>query len=900
MSTPRATARLQLHAGFTFDDARAQIPYYAKLGISHFYLSPISCARPGSTHGYDVVDHRIVNPELGGESAFARLARDLQDHAMGIILDIVPNHMATHSDNHWWWDVLRHGQGSAYADWFDIDWNSPDHELRGKVLAPFLAESYGQSLIDGRIKLIFDEASQTFQIQACDARYPLAPGTLDKDTKSISRTLARYDAADAVGRERLHQLLQQQHYVLSWWRCAADRINWRRFFEVTDLIGLCVERRQVFEAVHALPLRLFAEGFIDGVRVDHVDGLAQPLAYCRQLRTELEARSARREPASRNDEPWLIVEKILASGETLDQRWAADGTSGYDFMDQASAVLHDPAGESDLTARWIDVCGDPSSLRTIVQDARRLMLHGHFAAERRALLNAFTLLAQSDMATRDWTGQAIARVLDALLILFPVYRTYIEGNAADASDAELLRRVADEARRCLSRDGGSNDVALLDVVGGWLAGDLKTSLAVAGCATFPGVQQKAVRRFQQLTPPLAAKSLEDTVFYRYGRLLSRNEVGSDPAVFAMSPEHFHRRMMWRGTRAPHAMLATATHDQKRGEDVRARLAVLSEIPTAWIEASQRWLQWPNGGTPAKSGVQAAERYMLFQTLTGAWPLDLTLEDDIGLGAYAERVVQWQIKALREAKVSSGWFEPALGYEQSCANYVRELLQGQKCGLLSELYQFVQKIAPAGAVNSLAQTALRVTAPGVPDLYQGTEFWDLSLVDPDNRRPVDFVARGTALDSVDARSGIQSLLTDWRKGHIKQAVLSRSLRLRHEMPEVFINGRYFELPIAGPKNDHALAFLRTFGRQAILVVVPRLCSQAVGAGKANGLPLICPEFWEHTYISLPQWAAGIRWCDALTKVSHQSGYDRKLFLAEALAELPVAVMVAEGPLHFSTE
>lgn len=893
MSIPRATARLQLHAGFTFNDAREQIPYFARLGISHFYLSPISRARPDSTHGYDVIDHQIISPELGGEGAFIELARGLQAHAMGIILDIVPNHMATHPGNRWWWDVLRHGQGSAYAGWFDIDWNSPDQELRGKVLAPFLAQNYGQSLNGGRIKLVFDELSQTFQIQACDIRYPLAPGTLEENAKSISATLTLYDAADTQGRLRLHELLQRQHYVLSWWRCAADRINWRRFFEINDLIGLCVERRPVFEAVHALPLRLFAEGLIDGVRVDHVDGLAQPLAYCHQLRAELESRSDQRPGASRNDQPWLIVEKILAHGETLDGRWAAHGTSGYDFMDQVSAVLHDPAGEPDLTARWIQVSGNPNSLQAAIEDVRRLMLDRHFSAERQALLSALTRLAQADVATRDWTGQAIGRALDALLILFPVYRSYVEGGALDASDAKLLRQVVDQARRRLSqgRDGG--ELGLLNVLSGWLGGEHKTPPATDGCAAYPNAQQKAIRRFQQLTPPLAAKSLEDTMFYRYGRLLSRNEVGSDPAVFALSVEDFHDCALWRATSAPHAMLATATHDQKRGEDVRARLAVLSEIPTAWIEASRRWLQWHSGGTPVESATQAAERSMLFQTVIGAWPLDLQLEDGPGLAAYAARIAQWQIKALREAKISSSWFEPALRYEQASADYVNGLLQGPKAGLLSELYQFVQKIAAAGAVNSLAQAVLRLTAPGVPDLYQGTEFWDFSLVDPDNRRAVDFTARVAALDALDAETSTHSLLANWRNGHIKQAVLARLLRVRHEMPDVFAHGEYFNLPVTGPKSDHVLTFLRAHERRVVLVAVPRLCWEAVGAGKANGLPLICTEFWGDTCIRLPEWAAGISWRDVLSGVGHRGGSDGGLLLSEALGELPVAVMVGEG-------
>lgn len=887
MSLPRATVRLQLHAGFTLWDACEQVAYYARLGISHYYVSPVSCARPGSMHGYDVIDYANVSPALGGVSALTALAGRLHKCGMGLVLDIVPNHMAAHADNAWWWDVLRHGQASTYASWLDIDWQAQDAALTGKVLAPFLPTPYGQALNSGEIRLVFDEVAGAFLINACGAPYPLAPGSLLTQDMSPSQLLALHDGSQPQGRQRLHALLERQHYRLSWWRCAADSINWRRFFEINELIGVRVERQEVFDAVHALPLRLFSEGLVDGLRIDHIDGLADPTTYCQRLSQALKQRAADRPGALGGDEPWLIVEKILAYGETLDERWPVHGTSGYDFMDQVGAVHHDPEAEPLLTEHWHALAHDARASSEWVYEARQLILRRHLAAERQGLLLALSRLAQASFCTRDWTCGAIARVLDEMLQVFPVYRSYGQAGARSAVDAAHYAQIVQQARDRLGAADGSS-MLLLEQLDAWLGASaaVSTEEAVNGRM----LQNEAIRRFQQLTPPLAAKSLEDTVFYRYGRMLSRNEVGSDPAVMAMTPEDFHDCNFRRAAQAPFSMLATATHDHKRGEDVRARLAVLSEIPQLWVQDSLRWLHWPDAGRPIANARQAGERYMLFQTLVGAWPLGLAVDDSAGVRSYIERVAQWQTKALREAKINSGWFEPDIEYEQASAGFLYGLLPGEPGhSLLCDIERFARAIAPAGAVNSLAQVLLRVASPGVPDLYQGTEFWDFSLVDPDNRRDVDYTARQAGLCALEDGPDILALLNDWHSGRLKQAVLARSLALRRDMPEAFTQGDYFCLPVLGPKSRHVLAFLRTWHDNHVLVLTPRLCAQGVGVQGGQGLPQTNLAFWNDTGVVLPRRYIGASLHDVLTGRGRQCGPDGVLRLADAFADLPLALL-----------
>ncbi|HEY9280342.1 MAG TPA: malto-oligosyltrehalose synthase [Eoetvoesiella sp.] len=884
MTIPRATLRLQFHAGFTLDDACAQVPYFSRLGISHLYASPLTQARPGSTHGYDVVDPTAISADLGGEAALKALVSRLHEHDMGLILDIVPNHMATHAGNPWWWSVLKHGQQSPYAFWFDIDWNSEDPDLRGKILAPFLGKIYGRALQDGDITLQFDTPSQRFQIHADGAPYPIAPGTLNANKNNSKQVLAQHDPSTEQGRQHLHDLLEKQHYRLAWWRCAADQINWRRFFEISDLIGLCVEHPDVFNAIHALPLRLYEQGLIDGLRIDHIDGLAYPGRYCERLLAALTARTAQR--SAPHEQPYLIVEKILAHDEVVDDNWKVHGTTGYDFMDQASALLHAPEGEAPLTALWERLSGDTRPRQAVVEQARKLMLQRHFPAERRALVRALRQLVCADPATRDYSAVAIKRVIDQLLVNFSVYRSYANDTGRTEADAARFGRVLDKTRIRLHLEDDGDDLPLLEKIAGWLSGEAPTSRKA--------LYDEAIRRFQQFTPPLAAKALEDTVFYRYGRLLSRNEVGSDLKIFALSPQHFHRHCLWRAAHAPQALLATATHDHKRGEDVRARLAVLSEIPDLWAQSVSQWMV--SHCSAARSNGTEADKmpmphpidlYMFYQTVIGAWPLDLHIDDKAGMQAYTERLVQWQSKALREAKVRSSWFAPNLKYEETCAGSIRHIMLSEDdTPLVRDLWSFAQTIAAAGAVNSLTQTVLRMTVPGVPDLYQGTEFWDFSLVDPDNRRPVDFSARAAALDAPASTS-------NWRTGHIKQTVIQRCLQVRRENPALFRRGNYEPLRIQGVKADHALTFSRRFEKRRIVVVAPRRTWRGVSqSSEPNHALGITPEIWCDTYVELPvQWASTVL-VNRLNDARLQIGPDARLILSDALRDCPVGLFTLD--------
>lgn len=888
MSAP-ATVRLQLHSGFTLDDAAQQIPYYANLGVTHFYLSPIASARPGSTHGYDITDQASVNPELGGEAALHRLVARLREYRMGILLDVVPNHMATHPDNRWWWDVLAKGQDSPYADWLDIDWDTDVPGLRGKVLAPFLELPYGAMLDSGRIVLEQDAQCDGYCIVVDGMPYPVALASLLSVYDSPEATLQHYDSTTPEGRQHLHELLQNQHYRLAWWRCAADIINWRRFFEISDLIGVRVENPAVFDAVHHLSLRLYSLGLIDGLRIDHVDGLARPLAYCDQLYAALEACHSQRPDGLDQGEPWLIVEKILASDEVLDTRWRVDGSTGYDFMDQVGAFLHDPAGEAVLTQHSSAVCADSRPASDILRDARQLMLRRHFVSERAALVGCLAELAQAERATVDLTAAAIGRALDELLIAFPTYRTYANEQGRSGPDCEYFALAKQRAIYVMTQAGDQAGSAVLDVLDAWLGGEDTTGRELDTSPRTRALRLEALQRFQQLTPPLAAKSLEDTTFYRYPRLLSRNEVGSDLDVFSLSAHAFHQHNQWRARHARLSLLATATHDHKRGEDLRARLAVLSEIATSWVTASQRWLDSTAALNPPASPSQTAERYMLFQTIIGAWPLDLKWDDASGMQRFAERIVQWQTKALREAKLSSGWFEPDLAYEQASADFVTQILCGGNQELLTDMARFVRQLAPAGVVNSLAQTVLRLTLPGVPDLYQGREFWDFSLVDPDNRQPVDMESRAAALQS--GTNGIafhQDMLSAWRDGHIKQFLIAACLRLRQQFPELFLRGDYYPLSVSGSKKDHALAFMRVWDQQAMIVVVPRWTGGGLSDINGEQQPSVAPQFWGDTHVVLPPEWNRPSWRHALTNdtVIPQNG---TLPLSTVLVPLPVAVL-----------
>jgi (1->4)-alpha-D-glucan 1-alpha-D-glucosylmutase len=846
---------------------------------------------------------------------------------MGLILDIVPNHMGVGgADNAWWLDVLEWGRASPYAEFFDIDWDPPDATLRGRLLAPFLGDSYGAVLARGELKLQFDPADGRIFIDYYGSRFPINPrdytaillteaGPLENAArafadlptertamraaaeaarvelrrpeyaKPIAEALAAHSAATELGRDRLHRLLDRQNFRLAWWRAASDEINWRRFFDVNTLAGIRVELANVFEATHATLFRLYAEGLIDGLRIDHVDGLADPRGYCRKLRRRLQSLAADRPKDLSEQPPVIWVEKILASHERLQADWLTDGTTGYDFMNDAAAVLHDPAGEAEITRIWTQNTGRPGIFEEESIPARRLILGSSLSSEVFATAVALHRIARRDLVTRDYTLTAIQRTLTQLLAHFRVYRIYAGPGGMNETDRQAMEWALAGARRTVR----ATDRYLLELVAGWLSGTDLRSVPAGGRRQ---ERLRAMVRFQQLSSPTAAKSVEDTSFYRFGRLLSRNEVGTEPAQFAATPAAWHATNRNR-LKFPRALLATATHDHKRGEDSRARLAVLSEIPAEWESALARWMRL---NAPLKRDLDgpapdAADEVMLYQSILGAWPLDLAPDDEAGLTAFRERIAAWQQKALREAKRHSGWAAPNEAYEQAAQDFLAGVLDPSRpARVVHEIHNFVQRIASPGALNSLSQLVLRLTSPGIPDLYQGTDFWDFSLVDPDNRRPVDYEAREQALQAAISPT---NLLVAWRDGRVKQAFLHRILALRARQAQLFAQGNYQPLRLDGPAADHAIAFARQHGEQTVITLCARLSARIV----SDGVPMLPADFWKGTFLYVPRSLSGHELTDVLRadprgragaspSLTVQSG---RLRLDHLLAALPVAVL-----------
>ncbi|WP_220815101.1 malto-oligosyltrehalose synthase [Pseudomonas paralcaligenes] len=928
MTDLRATLRLQFHQGFTLHDAVPLVPYFSRLGISHVYASPLLTARPGSTHGYDVVDPTRINPELGGEPGLVRLVEALRGRGIGLILDIVPNHMAVGGDaNPWWLDLLEWGQDSPFAKFFDIQWHSHDPLLAGQLLVPFLRSDYGEVLANGEIPLHFDPERGTFYAQHFEHRLPLTPpsygeilrgsedgalmllgarfealrddpdawqtaqglcaelaqlGRPEAGGDAVRHALARYRCDSEEGLQRLHRLLERQHYRVASWRTAADDINWRRFFDINELGGLRVERPEVFELTHAKIFQLIEQGLVDGLRIDHVDGLANPRAYCRRLRRRVDLLLAGR-PQPEQGFP-IYVEKILGHGEQLPGDWNTSGCTGYAFMNQVSLLQHDPRGEQPLRALWSELSGRPAAFEDEALEARRLVLTTSLTGDLEEVAQGLLQVARNDIATRDLTLASIRRALLELIVHFPVYRTYANACGRSEQDRQVFGQALEGARRTLAEA----DWPLLEHLDRWLGGQPLHELP-------PGrprkLRARVLGRFQQLTSPVAAKAVEDTACYRAGVLLSRYDVGFDAEHFSYPAEHFHQCCSERAARLPDNLLATATHDHKRGEDSRARLAVLSERADWYAGRVRRWqeLAAPLRAGLAEDAPDAGEELILYQALLGSWPLDLDVDDDAGLRAYLERLLTWQRKALREAKLNSSWSAPNEAHEAACHTFLERLLtapEGRE--LRRELAEAVAAIAPAGALNGLAQCLLRLTAPGVPDLYQGCEYWDFSLVDPDNRRPVDFAARVESLDGL-AEPG--ELLAHWRDGRVKQWLIASVLALRHARHPLFARGDYRPLAIEGEHAERALAFVRRLGDTHLVAVVPRLAAGLLGD---QPLPHVPAERWGDTRVVLPPELAGL----SLTSILPPGQLDNRghLPLAEVLAQFPVNLLCLKPHLQ----
>lgn len=790
MSQVRATVRLQLHAGFTLRDAAAQVDYYASLGVSHLYLSPIASAVPGSTHGYDVVDPARVNPELGGEQALRELSTRASGHGLGLVLDIVPNHMAAHPLNDRWWDVLRLGRRSAHAHWFDIDWQAP--LSAGKVVLPVLDRPLAEALDEGLLRLQPGPDGNP-ELLHYETRLPLQPGSWP--ATDVEGWCARLNAKASVQDPEWSVLLAAQAWLPVWWRHGDDRLNYRRFFTITSLVALQVQQPDVFAAVHELPLRLVREGVLNGLRVDHVDGLADPAAYLQRLRTELDAAGEGRQ------RPLLWVEKILAPGERLPDDWQCDGTTGYDFMDEVAGWLHDENGLQPLTRHWQELACRSGDFLREERQARREVLRLGLRSEFEALLTLLLCVdARETVCGQRIGGPLLQRALEAMLVHFPVYRTYATASQISDEDVRCWQQVLDTACR-----GEPPEVcAAAATIVRWVIDGPVSDRNGA-------IRAMLRRRLQQLSAPLNAKAVEDCAFYRHGVLVSRNEVGSRPDEFALTTDQFHERMQLRAARHPQALLATATHDHKRGEDARARLAVVSERP-AWWQRQVR--SFDRKANLLDLPVPPAEvRLVLWQGLVGSWPVDGAEPD---WADFAGRIAAWQVKSVREAGLRSSWTHPDEDFEKQLQQFIEAaLLSLEGRPLRKALEAAAEAIAPAGARNSLVQAALRMTVPGIPDLYQGGEGWDLSLVDPDNRRPVDYAQRRQWLS--DQRPWLE-LLKQWQDGAVKARLVRELLQLRSERPALFAEGNY--QPLACNRPVPMLAFSRGLGGERLIVAAAR--------------------------------------------------------------------------------
>ena len=915
---PRATYRLQFHKDFTFDQAAAIVPYLKRLGISHVYASPIHTARPGSTHGYDIVDHSAINPELGGEEGFYRLSDALREHGLGLVLDIVPNHMGVGgADNPWWLSMLEWGELSPHARAFDIDWERLG--ANRKVIIPFLGERYGEALENGNLKLVFDADHGSFSVWHYEHRFPVSPLAypiiLDRALVAVGeigteaaasvlavserlRTMSEETAperrvgfpkeaealkrriADAVAEspglrvaiERavtlingrpglpesfgtLHRILEMQSYRLAHWRVAASDINYRRFFDINGLAGLRVEEPEVFVRTHETVFRLVREGRINGLRIDHIDGLADPAGYAEALQREV------------GPGFYIVVEKILEPSEPL-RPWPVAGTSGYDALNLIDGIFVDKDAEHAFDALYRRLSGVEGRYGALLRGAKSEILETSFASELEVLVSDLKRIADADRRTRDFTVNALRRAVVEICARFPVYRTYID-DAVAAADLALIEETVEKAKRWSALPDRSTHDFIADAI----LGRLETS---GPGGPDPDLLRRFRRRFQQMTGPVMAKSLEDTLFYRFVRFLPLNEVGGEPGHFALSLDKFHAMAVERARDWPHAMTATATHDTKRGEDARGRLLALSEMPDAWADAVERFeaMAKPHvasdeeGETP-----DANDRYMLLQTLLGAWPHEL-LEDGADQAAepFRERMEEYARKALREAKRHTSWVNVDEAYEEATFNLVRRLLE-PGAEFLSGFRPLARRLAYAGMLTGLARTALKCTLPGVPDIYQGTEFWDLSLVDPDNRRPVDYDARAAALnDGVDVRA----LLANWQDGRVKQAVLARLLADRADAPDLYAKADYKPLAPEGRRARHIIAFRRSHEGVNLLVAAARFWGSFHNNETAN--------LWQDTVVPSPKG----RWRDVLTGTEIASR-DERLSAAELFSTLPIAVL-----------
>ena len=896
---PIATYRLQFTGKFGFADAVAIVPYLRALGISHVYASPILKARAGSTHGYDVVDPTLINPELGGDDGFARLVAALRAAGMELIVDFVPNHMAVHhADNPWWLDVLEWGEASPHARAFDIDWQAQN----GRVLVPILGGPYEETLKAGDIELRYDPHEGSLSAWYFEHRLPMAlpcypailrhavaeAGAVETaagralldlaqahaarghptrdEAADLKSALARIDGGAKIiedglryfragpnqpDRTRaLHDLLARQAFRLAHWRLAGREINYRRFFDINSLAGLRVEDESVFRDAHARVAALVANGDLDGLRTDHIDGLSDPARYFHRLQ-EIAARRPKT-----GDPLCIVAEKILGEDEWLPPFEGVAGTTGYEWLNVISRVLADDRGLPALDRLWQDFSGEKRPFADVLLQAKRDVLSKLFAGEFNALVRLLARIAGGDR-TRDLDEPGLRAILEKFILHFPVYRTYVTTAGASEADRAVIDRTIASARKEL------DDAAAFD----FLRDALTLDLVAPGRSSID--VQDFVRKLQQLTGPVMAKALEDTAFYRFHRLLAFSEVGGSPAASGLAVADFHRLIQARMERAPHGLTATATHDTKRGEDARARLLALTEVPDDWAATVGRWRE-DNARLVRHAGGRripsAAHEYMLYQALLGGWPVEGH--------EFLDRFQAYALKAAREGKVETSWLDPDVEYERGLAGFSDDILKSKS--FLQSLDEFAPRIALLGVLNSLTQIALKLAMPGVPDIYQGTELWDLSFVDPDNRRPVDFVARRSVLDALSADLDMAPLAEGARDGRIKLAVLARLLAWRRAHARVFLHGRYQPLAVEGAHRDHVIAFARVHEDEAAILIAARHFAPLTDGGRRWP----SPESWQGHVV-----------LDGLALMNPPSDRPNQLALSRAFDPIPVAALSA---------
>jgi (1->4)-alpha-D-glucan 1-alpha-D-glucosylmutase len=957
---PTATYRVQFNNTFTFIDAARIVPYLHALGITDCYASSYLTAVPGSPHGYDIVDPTKLNPDLGTEHDFRILTDSLAQHGMGQIVDVVPNHMGiAKSCNTWWVDVLENGPSSKYAAFFDIDWHPVKAELEYKVLLPILGEQYG-TVVENR-EIILEYHEGRFFIRYCDHQLPIDPkpsamilalrldelisraqsddphvqefqsiltalrhlparNELDparvaeryREKEIIRRRLARImDESqtvqafvqenvaifngmkeDSKSFDLLDQLLSDQVYRLAHWRVASEEINYRRFFDINELAAIRMEDPAVFHSSHQLILQLVKEGAITGLRIDHVDGLYDPSSYLWQLQTWAKTELAPR--AGEADRPlFLVVEKILTREETLPAQWPVYGTTGYDFLALVNGLFVDGSHEQDFNRLYARSIGNLVSFDDLAYESKQLIMRASMPSEINVLGRQLNHLSEMNRRFRDFTLNSLIHAIREIIACFPVYRTYVTPDEEPVMDRDrsYIQLAVARAKR--------KNPALSGLVFDFVQ-DILLKQASFHHERERRDQLQFVMKFQQITGTVMAKGSEDTALYVYNRLASLNEVGGDPLQFGISVHAFHERMRQRRAHWPASISATSTHDTKRSEDVRARISVLSEIPQVWKTRVQRWSQLNKGYKTEVDGTLAPDRneeYLLYQTLIGAWPFHVL--DDDEYRSFSDRIQSYMAKALKEAKIHSSWVNPNHAYDQAVLDFIDHLLSRSGPNpFLADFLPFQGEIARCGVYNSLSQVLLKIAAPGIPDFYQGTELWDLSLVDPDNRRPVDYGTRTGFLADIqsicgmqgsDRRQFVQELLATIPDGRIKLYITMVGLHYRRAHASLFLSGEYVPLKVEGTRRKHVCAFARIYEDQAVVAIIPVLVK---GLCKGAETFPFGPSVWEDTWMIVPSWRPASCYQNLLTGEilsSTETEGKQSLRLAEVMGSCPVALL-----------